>query len=185
MVGKWDESSVWPWHRDEIRGNPAVWTLTVSFGVHVFNFAHAHTHAFVLLPTLRCCLVRLCDFSIRRPHLLWGRGQVLRWELPLCRGAGLLQDMPRARAGIFSCRENAILTLNHHSSPSTHRLWLVEMPGCFPLWKPPGLFIALFTADPDHGMCRPGSPRIPFLSPAAQQPPQTYSAEQPGPQGST
>lgn len=118
MVGKWDESSICPWYRDEIRGDPAVWAFTVGFGVHVFNFACAHTHTFILFPTLKCCFGQnmWLQHLEATPALGMGASHETRAPSPWW-GAGLLQEMPRARVGIFSCREKVIRTLNKPLQP--------------------------------------------------------------------
>lgn len=94
------------------------------------------------------------------PALGMGASPGMRAPSPW-RGACLLQEMPRARVGIFSCREKAILTLNNHSSPSTHRLWLVR---CLDvsLYENHPAYLSLFSLQtPVTGCADPVAPASP------------------------
>lgn len=51
MMGKWDESSVCPWHRDKVRGDPTL-TFHCQFWGVLVQYARAHMHTVIGFPPI-------------------------------------------------------------------------------------------------------------------------------------
>lgn len=188
MVGKWYKSCICHWHRDKVRGDLVVWfvAIKVSFGVSTLNLD---------VPE---CILSSCffPFYMLRTSIPWSYYLILIYKSNIClgrRGQILNENFisewvegshhgkccsPTPKR-VFSPVESMWFQRTITTScSSTRRLWFVWMSGCFPLWKPLGVFITSFIADPNNTAGRPSTPALLFLSPAAARLLQTHSAQQ-------